>query len=163
MGGPYDIIVPRESLAGYGVGAILIAEDGRFLMQRRDDDVPIWFPGRWGLFGGAIDPGETPEGALKRELTEEIGLTDFDAEYLTQVAFDVRPWQGGIRGRFVYCVAIDQQQVDHAIENLTEGAECRLITLDQLMDGSIPVVPYDSFALQLYRDRSHLAEAAPRP
>ena len=51
--------------------AILQSSD-RFLMQLRDNTPGIIYPGCWGFFGGHIDPGETPEEAVKRELLEEI-------------------------------------------------------------------------------------------
>jgi 8-oxo-dGTP pyrophosphatase MutT (NUDIX family) len=51
--------------------AILYQED-KFLMQLRDNIPTIKYPGQWGLFGGHIEPGETPEVAVKRELIEEI-------------------------------------------------------------------------------------------
>ncbi len=54
--------------------AILHTQD-RFLMQLRDDIPGIIYPGHWAFFGGHIDPGETPQKAVKRELQEEIGHT----------------------------------------------------------------------------------------
>lgn len=51
--------------------AILYTKD-RFLMQLRDNIPSIIYPGCWGFFGGHIDPGETPEQAVNRELLEEI-------------------------------------------------------------------------------------------
>ena len=54
--------------------AILHTSD-RFLMQLRDNIPGIIYPGCWGFFGGHIDPGETPEAAVKRELIEEISYT----------------------------------------------------------------------------------------
>lgn len=50
-----------------GVAAVIF-EDGRVLLQRRDDS------GRWGLPGGAVDPGESVRVAIIREVREETGL-----------------------------------------------------------------------------------------
>ena len=54
--------------------AILYRED-KFLFQLRDDIPNIVYPGHWGLFGGHLDPGETPDIAVARELLEEIGYS----------------------------------------------------------------------------------------
>lgn len=50
-----------------GVAAVIF-EDGRVLLQRRDDN------GRWGLPGGAVEPGESVQTAVVREVQEETGL-----------------------------------------------------------------------------------------
>lgn len=55
-------------------GAVLWRADGTVLLQHRDDDPAINSPGKWSLFGGAIEPGEDPETAMLRELEEEIGF-----------------------------------------------------------------------------------------
>ena len=55
-----------------GAGGLFVARStGRFLLQLRSPHVEQ--PGRWGTWGGAIDPGETPERALVREIGEEAG------------------------------------------------------------------------------------------
>jgi len=54
-------------------GAIMPAEDGRYLMQLRDDKPGIHAPGALGLFGGHVEPGEAEEEGLRREIAEEIG------------------------------------------------------------------------------------------
>lgn len=50
----------------------IIHQNGKYLMQLRDNIPTIVYPGVWGLFGGHLEPGETPEAGLKRELIEEI-------------------------------------------------------------------------------------------
>ncbi|MFJ5529879.1 (deoxy)nucleoside triphosphate pyrophosphohydrolase [Streptomyces sp. NPDC093261] len=54
------------------VGAALL-DDGRLLAARRS--APPELAGRWELPGGKVEPGETPEHALVRELREELGVT----------------------------------------------------------------------------------------
>jgi 8-oxo-dGTP diphosphatase len=55
-----------------GVSAILINAQGRVLLQQRDDNPAIRYPGCWSLFGGSIEEGETSATAVAREVQEEI-------------------------------------------------------------------------------------------
>lgn len=54
------------------VAIAILHQDGKFLMQLRDDLPNIFYPGHWALFGGHIEPGEHPDTAIRRELLEEI-------------------------------------------------------------------------------------------
>jgi 8-oxo-dGTP diphosphatase len=53
------------------VGAAVV-RDGRLLAARRT--TPAAAAGRWELPGGKVEPGETPEAALVRELAEELAV-----------------------------------------------------------------------------------------
>jgi 8-oxo-dGTP diphosphatase len=52
------------------VGAAVL-KDGRVLAARRTR--PVEAAGRWEFPGGKVEPGETPEAALEREIHEELG------------------------------------------------------------------------------------------
>ncbi len=54
-------------------GAVLVNRSGQLLLQHRDDDPAIESPGKWSLFGGGLDEGETPTEAMLREIEEEVG------------------------------------------------------------------------------------------
>ena len=55
-----------------GAGAVIVCrETGRLLIPKRSAFVNE--PGTWGTWGGAIDEGENPKDAVKRELEEESG------------------------------------------------------------------------------------------
>jgi 8-oxo-dGTP diphosphatase len=54
--------------------AILIDVEGRFLLQRRDDNPSIAYPGRIGLFGGHREGDESFLECVAREVREETGL-----------------------------------------------------------------------------------------
>ena len=55
------------------VAIAILYQKNKFLMQLRDNIPGILYPGYWGLFGGHIEPDETPDIAVKREILEEIG------------------------------------------------------------------------------------------
>lgn len=53
-------------------GCIVLARDtARLLIARRGPQVQE--PGTWGTWGGAVDEGERPADAVRRELSEEAG------------------------------------------------------------------------------------------
>ena len=63
--------------------ALIVVDSANYLLQLRDQKPGIFYPGHWGLFGGALDPGETPDTALRRELFEELGFAPRDISYFT--------------------------------------------------------------------------------
>ncbi len=54
------------------VVAGLIVNEGRLLIARRPQGTHM--AGKWEFPGGKIERGETPEAALERELSEELGI-----------------------------------------------------------------------------------------
>ena len=66
----------------------LFNSKGELYLQRR----PLWKdiqPGKWDTAcGGHMAYGETPEEALRREVSEELGITNFEPEFLGKYVFD---------------------------------------------------------------------------
>lgn len=62
----------------------LIDGDGRVLLARRPANKEM--AGLWEFPGGKLMDGETPEGALVRELKEELGI-DVETSCLAPIAF----------------------------------------------------------------------------
>lgn len=72
-----DPQLPREgpaqrTVVEVAVG-ILVRPDGRFLMTSRPAGKV--YAGYWEFPGGKLEPGETVDAALRRELLEELGIT----------------------------------------------------------------------------------------
>ncbi|MDG4647040.1 8-oxo-dGTP diphosphatase MutT [Roseibacterium sp. SDUM158017] len=55
----------------------LIDRDGRVLLAQRPEGKSM--AGLWEFPGGKVEPGETPEAALVRELHEELGIETWDS------------------------------------------------------------------------------------
>lgn len=105
--------------------AILTYED-KFLMQLRDNIPTILYPGVWGLFGGHMEAGETPEIAVEREVLEEIGY-----QMTNPQKFGCYNDDRAIRHLFYAPLTVT---VDQLV--LTEGWDLGLITLAQIESGS---------------------------
>ncbi len=54
------------------MSALLIDQQGKLVIQLRDNKPGLLFPAHWATLGGAIEKGETPDDAMRRELEEEI-------------------------------------------------------------------------------------------
>lgn len=109
------------------VALAMLHRDGRWLMQLRDEIPDIVAPGCWGLFGGHLDPGETPEQALRRELLEEISWQPPAVE-LVMVHHIHRRTAHVFQAEL--SVPLEQLQ-------LLEGQDLGLISPEELLSGSI--------------------------
>jgi 8-oxo-dGTP diphosphatase len=91
--------------------AALIDPDGRVLLAQRPEGKSM--AGLWEFPGGKVEPGETPEAALIRELHEELGIDtwasclapltfashSYPEFHLLMPLFACRKWQGIVQGR----------------------------------------------------------------
>jgi 8-oxo-dGTP pyrophosphatase MutT (NUDIX family) len=141
-----ELLRPADAAA-----AVIVLDDGRYLLQLRDQKPGIFYPGHWGLFGGAIDANETPEMALHRELREEIGLEVDEARPLTELSFTFG--RHGRIQRYFYEVPIRAEILPKL--RLREGAEMRAFAASDILTRP-RVVPYDSFAIWLHASQALL-------
>jgi 8-oxo-dGTP pyrophosphatase MutT (NUDIX family) len=122
------------------VGAVVRLDGGRFLFQLRDDIPNIVMPGRWGFFGGHIDPGEDADTAIVREIEEELSFKPHTVSRLTEIVYprlDKTGAQVWIR-RIFYDVPVTDADV--ATMRLGEGADMRVMTGDEYL--ALPNIIY---------------------
>ena len=92
------------------VVAAALVHAGEVLLCHRSP-TRAWYPDVWDLPGGHVEDGESPQGALRRELSEELGvdigivtgppamsLEDGAAELRLSV-WAVTGWRGDVRNR----------------------------------------------------------------
>ncbi len=93
------------------VACALVDPDNRVLLAQRPADKSM--AGLWEFPGGKIEPGETPEAALIRELAEELGIEvpiaclapltfashGYDDFHLLMPLFICRKWTGIVQAR----------------------------------------------------------------
>lgn len=93
------------------VAVALIDPDGRVLLQQRPPGKSM--AGLWEFPGGKVEPGETPEAALVRELEEELGIATHESclapatfaseplgdRHLLMLLYVCRKWRGVAEAR----------------------------------------------------------------
>ncbi len=107
------------------VAMAILYQNGRFLMQLRDDFPHILFPGHWGLFGGHLEPGETAEQGLQRELWEEI-------TYIPPLLTLFNCYGDSDRNRYIYHAPL-AVGLDQLVQN--EGQDLALVTPEDIRLG----------------------------
>ena len=105
-------------------GLILENNEGKILLQLRDDKPNLPYPGCWGTFGGQIEEGETPEEAIGREIKEELNYELRDFEFFGNFPFD---------GYGIYMFR--KRDTDITIQDLTvrEGQGGKFLTLEEVI------------------------------
>ena len=151
---PDHFLEDRSALRpGDAAAAVIVLDDGRYLLQLRDDKPGIFFPGPWGLFGGGVEPGERPADALRRELSEELELAVEEPRPLTRFEFDLAP-MGLPR---IYREFFEVRLPATAAKDLRlgEGQATGAFNREEAL--ALPrITPYDAFALWFHANRFRL-------
>jgi len=113
---------------------VIFENSGRLLLQLRANSKNINNPNLWGIFGGFMEQGETPEQAVIREIKEELDITlnKRDIKFVAKIEYG-----GLIRYIFRSSFPIDFSKV-----TLNEGQDMEFFSLDEIFqsDKIIPVL-----------------------
>ena len=114
---------------------------GKYLFCLRDNKSNIPNPNCWSLFGGGIEPGETPLEALKREIKEETNIKIYNIQLLASQNFTLhvknKPYT--ITGN-IFLANTDAELNDI---KLYEGQKVDYFTIDEIknMKNTTSVMP----------------------
>jgi 8-oxo-dGTP diphosphatase len=120
----------------------LVDGDGRVLLAQRPEGKAM--AGLWEFPGGKVDPGETPEDALIRELEEELGI-DVSANCLAPFTFASHAYPD-----FHLVMPLYVCRVWHGIVTAREGQALKWVRPANL--GELPMPPADRPLIAMLQD-----------
>ena len=131
---------PREGgadrkIVDVAVG-VLIKPNGDFLLTSRPFGKV--YEGYWEFPGGKLEPGETVEEALRRELIEEIGIT-IGAVQAWKVELVDYPHA---LVRLNFCKVFDWQGELHMREGQSFAWQTLPVTVQPVLPGTLPVLEW---------------------
>ncbi len=121
---------------------VLVDADGRVLLAQRPEGKAM--AGLWEFPGGKVDPGETPEAALIRELAEELGI-DVTASCLAPFTFASHTYAD-----FHLLMPLYVCRKWSGIPSAREGQRLRWVRPARLAD--YPMPPADKPLIAMLRD-----------
>ncbi len=113
---------------------VLIDRDGRFLLTSRPEGKV--YAGHWEFPGGKVEPGESVEAALQRELNEELGIT-IGAAVPWEVTLHDYPHA---RVRLHFCKVFDWRGAFQMREGQQMAWQGLPVTVKPLLPGTLPVL-----------------------
>jgi 8-oxo-dGTP pyrophosphatase MutT (NUDIX family) len=145
--------MPAPPAAGRRCAAALLVCNGRYLMQLRDPKPTILFPDHWALFGGSMDPGESPAEAMRRELIEELEFRPATVTPFTEMSVTMPFATPRTDQLFFFVVEITEHDLATMVQH--EGADRRLFAPEALA-AEPRVAPWDLAAVLMHARRATL-------
>jgi 8-oxo-dGTP diphosphatase len=127
--------------------AILFTEDGRYLFQLRDDKLGLPLRNHWAFFGGEVDPGETPEKAVLREIEEELTYMPNNCLWFHEALYILPRHHKQIVRKAYYSIKIEPNDIASMIQ--CEGADMRLMSVAEIL-ALQRVAPWDVSVVLLH-------------
>lgn len=116
----------------------IVRHNGKFLLYLRDEKPNIPFPAYWDCFGGVIEPGETIEECIRRELIEELNI-ELYPEYLETIKESTSPTSHKAGYTAIFIKELDDENMNK-LKFMGEGQRYGLFTADELV--GMKVVPH---------------------
>jgi len=126
-----------------GVAALIVQQQMILLGKRSAERA--FYPNVWDVFGGHVEPDESYEQALQRELYEELGITPIRWEFLTTLAEPDPDQYGPGQYRFYLVTAWSGTPRNRQPHNgLRLTRRCTWIWRTRRMPGFLPLHYQDS-------------------
>ncbi|MCX7881812.1 MAG: NUDIX hydrolase [Brevinematales bacterium] len=130
--------------------AVIFNDHGEILLARHEKNTKSY----WVLPGGHLEFGESLDGALRRELSEELGFEDVEVKELVFVDEVLLP------SRHVLHIGFDVHIVEEYLTNpgvITENEtikEVRFFSLAEIVNANHTFYPSKEFIIQLIENRT---------